>query len=185
MLKRVNGEMSSVSSSAISSTSRPASLTPSRGGGSKTTVALGMLLIMSVAGFVWSYIKYNDYKSKVARLSTPEGQQEMVKKQTAELVNKVKRHIVLPANEEPTVATILDAVGLAKDQPFYKGAKNGDKVLIYVKAQKALIYNEKEDLLVNVGPVFIENKGQTTANSVPAMRQLPASTGQGSTSTEE
>jgi len=113
-------------------------------------------------------MNYKKYEQKVARLSTPEGQQEVVKQETAALVAKVKRLIVLPEDEEPTVASILDAEGLAKDQPFYKDSHNGDKVIIYVKAQKAIIYDPNRDLLVNVGPVFIENRGAGTPAASPS-----------------
>jgi hypothetical protein len=71
-------------------------------------------------------------------------------------VAKVRRHIVLPENETPIMATIEKADELAKTQPFYAGAVNGDKVLIYQQAAKAIIYNLAKDVLVNVGPVFMD-----------------------------
>lgn len=121
---------------------------------------LTLLLIISMAGFAWAFMSYKNSESKVAKLSSPEGQQELAKKEIKDLVLKVSRHLVLPKDEEPTVANILDAAVLAKDQPFYKDAHNGDRVLIYVKAQKAIVYDEIRDILVNVGPVYIENQNQ-------------------------
>lgn len=136
---------------------------------------LVLLLIIVIGGFFWSFNNYLNYKKQVARLSTAEGQQELVKKETAGLVEKVGRHIVLPVGEEPTVATVMDAVGLAKDQPFYKDAQNGDKVLIYVQAQKAIIYSETKDILVNVGPVYIDQKQKTPEKTAPVAEPVEES----------
>ena len=81
------------------------------------------------------------------------------------MVKKVNKLIYLPQEETPTVATVTDAAGLAKTQVFYKEANNGDKVLIYFKAQKAYIYNPTKNILVNVGPVFIENNSSASSTS--------------------
>jgi len=123
---------------------------------STANTVIAVILILVLAGFVWSFLQYRAYKTKATRLSTPEGQQELATAEIQKLVEKVGRHIVLPKDEEPTVATVMDAAGLAKTQPFYKEAKNGEKVLLYVKAQKAIIYDEELDRLINVGPIMIE-----------------------------
>lgn len=145
----------------------------SRGGMSfnPASLVLLVLFIISTAGFIWSYTNYRTYKNKFSNVGTPAGQEEIAKEQIAVLVAKVGKHIVLPKDEEPTVATVVDAGALAKDQPFYKEAHNGDKVLIYVKAQKAIIYDEKNDRLVNVGPVYIDKQ----ANAVPEEVQKKSS----------
>jgi len=124
--------------------------------GGKLVFVLIILLVVAVVGFAWSFNNYRQYKKQVARLSTPEGQQQLVKKEMDALLVKVGAHIILPTDEQPTVATIVDPEALAKDQPFYKDSHAGDRVLIYVKAQKAIIYDEKNDILINVGPVFID-----------------------------
>lgn len=77
------------------------------------------------------------------------------------LVAKVSEHIMLPADEEPTIATIVDAAQLSQDQAFYRNVQDGDKVLIYMNAQKALVYRESEDLLINVGPVYTNEPEET------------------------
>ena len=51
------------------------------------------------------------------------------------LIATVGKLISLPTDEKPTIATVTD-IEKVKDQPFFKSAKNGDKVLIYTKAQK-------------------------------------------------
>lgn len=70
---------------------------------------------------------------------------------------KVGKLLTLPTDEQPTVATVQDKEKL-KDQPFFKDAQNGDKLLIYTKAQKAIIYREEGNKLINVGPVTLDTQ---------------------------
>ncbi len=132
----------------------------------KILFLLVILLLVAMVGFVWSFSSYRNYKKQVSFLSTPEGQQDLAKKEMDVLLAKVGRHIILPNDEQPTVASIVDPETLVKDQPFYKGAQKGDKILIFVKAQKAIVYNEANDIIVNVGPVYLENKEQTAVAPV-------------------
>jgi hypothetical protein len=119
---------------------------------------LVILLLASAGGFVWAYKNYQKVSKKTDALSLTEMQRQVVKKQVEELVAKVGRHIVLPQGEEPAMAEVKDAATLADEQPFYKDAHNGDRVLIYFKAQKAYLYDPNRDVLVNVGPVVLQNK---------------------------
>ncbi len=124
-----------------------------------------LCLALVLVAMSWLYTQYRDSQRELARLTTPAGQQEFAKQQVAAVVSKVSRHIVLPADEDPVVATILDIEKLAKDQPFYQGAKNGDRVLIYVKNKRALIYDAERDLIVNVGPVQFDGSAAAGANT--------------------
>lgn len=76
-------------------------------------------------------------------------------KETKELIDKISRHIVLP-DEKPVVATIEDKDILVKEQQFYKDAANGDYLIIFPQAAKAIIYSKEKDVLVNVGPLIVE-----------------------------
>lgn len=127
-------------------------------------IAILLLLLAIVMIFAsWSFSNYRQAQQKIAQLSTPEGQQELAKEEAVQLAAKVGKLIVLPADEDPVVATILDVEKLAKDQPFYRNAKNGDKVLIYIKAQQAIIYDSVRNILVNVGPVSVQGNGSQAA----------------------
>jgi hypothetical protein len=68
----------------------------------------------------------------------------------------VGRHYVLP-DETPALATVTDKSKLNTD--FLKSAQNGDKILIYQKAQKAFIYRPSIDKLIEVGPISIAPAG--------------------------
>lgn len=79
---------------------------------------------------------------------------ESAKEETKATLNRVGRLISLPGGEDPTVATIVDVEKL-KDQPFFQNAKNGDKVILYTNAAKAILYRESENKIIDVAPINI------------------------------
>ncbi len=80
--------------------------------------------------------------------------QEATQDETKRLVSEVGKLIDLPSGEDPTVATITDITKLA-GQPFFQNAKNGDKVLIYNNARKAIIYDPNAKKVIDVAPINV------------------------------
>lgn len=89
--------------------------------------------------------------------------QQIAQAEARELSAEVGKLIVLPADESPTVATVSDPEAL-KDQAFFTGAKQGDKVLIYTNAKKAILYDPSIKKIINIAPI---NIGQGTPNTTP------------------
>jgi hypothetical protein len=90
------------------------------------------------------------------------------------LVVQVAKLIALPTDEKPTVATVTDA-SKVKDQPFFVNAKNEDKVLIYQKAQKAILFRPSENRIIEVGAVNINNQAvQASPNPSASPSASPA-----------
>src|SRR5205085_9066834 len=73
-------------------------------------------------------------------------------------IDKVAKLMELPKDEEPTLATVTDIKKL-NDQRFFRNGRNGDKVLIYTKAQKAILYDPGTDKIIEVESI---NIGQPT-----------------------
>jgi hypothetical protein len=139
--------------------------------GNLGTKILLILFILVVVALVASLLSRQRMSQKVTKLSTVTGQKEMAKKDIDQLVKKVSKLIVLPTGETPTIATINDAMGLAKNQTFYKGSINGDKVLIYFKAQKAYIYSPSKNVLVNVGPIYVDKSAKPTTTETQEIQK--------------
>lgn len=143
-------------------------ISASQTNGKGLLVGLVALLIVTASGFGWSFYKYYTTRQALAIASSAEAQKEIAKKETDALISKVKRLMVLPTNEEPVVATITDKEALAKEQPFYQDANNGDRVIAYMTARKAIIYDPINDKIVNAGPIYVQNSTTTPAATTPA-----------------
>jgi len=121
--------------------------------------ALMVLLVGILAAalyFTWFF--YNKYES------LKRNPNEVMKEETAWVTEKVSALMDLPQDETPTVATVLDVEKL-KDQPFFKNAQNGDKILVYTKAMKAILYRPETNKIIEVMPLVIDDTG-TDADSV-------------------
>ena len=82
--------------------------------------------------------------------------QKAVQEETRKLLANVSALIVLPEDENPTIATVTDPERL-REQPFFAKAQIGDKVLIYTNARKAVLYNPENNRIVEVAPINIGN----------------------------
>jgi len=103
-----------------------------------------LAIILALGG--WRYYNYQIKQSwQPARI-------EPVGEEIAKLVDKVGGHVVLPQDEEPTIATVTSA-DLLKNQQFFASAKAGDTVLIYKKAKLVILYNPTLDRVLNMAPL--------------------------------
>ena len=93
------------------------------------------------------------------------------------LVKEIGKVMDLPADETPTLATVTDKEKLAS-QPFFKNAQNDDKVLIYVKAGRAILYRTSTHKIVDVSTVNITNEQASPAAAAAATNatQTPSET---------
>ncbi|HEX5429454.1 MAG TPA: hypothetical protein VFX17_00010 [Patescibacteria group bacterium] len=107
-------------------------------------ISVGVIVFLVAAGtavyFYMQYTKLNHNPSQQASADTQE------------TIAAVGRLIVLPDNEQPTVATVTDPSKLG-NQSFFANAKVGDKVLLYAQAQKAILYDPSIDKIVEVAPI--------------------------------
>lgn len=92
--------------------------------------------------------------------------------ETAKLVSTVGKLITLPTDETPSVATVTDKAKLA-DQPFFAKSENGDKVLIYTNAKKAILFRPSTDKIIEVMPISFSDTAATTPTPTPAPAETP------------
>ncbi len=106
----------------------------------------------------------------VSALSTPE-QRDNIRgslvpvdqAEVAELIEKVRSLALVPLDEAPTLATVVDATKIS-DQPFFRNALVGDKLFVYSGAHTAVIYRPSEGKIVNMA-FLVDDSSRTTQTS--------------------
>ena len=126
-----------------------------------------VVLIAVAAGFF-----YFKSKSTPTVANNAQSAQAEVKK----FVLEVGKLIDLPTGEDPTIATVTD-IQKPKGQAFFAKASNGDKVLIYANAKKAILYNPTLKKVLDVAPINVGSpSAQQTATPKPSASAKPAAT---------
>lgn len=123
--------------------------------------AVFMLIIMLAIGVTVYFYLQNKKLEDAIRNPGIAAQEE-----SKTLLDKLAKHLILPVGETPTIATVSDKDKL-KDQPFFSKAKNGDKVIIYAGAKKAILYDPVSDKIIDVTTININNT-IASASATPA-----------------
>lgn len=129
----------------------------------------GVLVLLILLPSAFFFFKYR--QTFIKTLSS-----EKTKQEDQKIIQKISKHIFLPQNETPTVATVTDLSKL-KDNKFFAQAKLGDIVLLYIKNQKAILYDPKADKIIEVGPVYFPpptNAPAVSPTSIPAVSSTPS-----------
>jgi len=121
------------------------------------------IILIAILGLSFSTFYYrSEYKKAQSLVSNP---QEIAKNEIAAIVSKISKSMDLPS-EEPTLATVLEADKL-REQPFFSKAENGDKVLIYTQAKKAILYRPSQNKIIDVSPLSLSNTTDPSALDTP------------------
>ena len=111
-----------------------------------------VLLIVAVLGIYGSYYFFKQNQESQNLLKNPS---EINAVQSKEILAKVEILLILPKDENPTIVSVVDKSKL-KGQKFFEKAENGDKVIIFLKAKKAILYRPSSNKIVDVAGVNIE-----------------------------
>jgi hypothetical protein len=119
---------------------------------------LGVLLALALAGLGYFYFHY------VA------GGEKQVKSEEELIKEAVGSRILLP-EETPSIATVTDKTKLA-DQPFFKKAENGDKILIFTNSGRAILYRPKIKKVIDTTTISltpeVESQSPTGTTATPS-----------------
>ena len=125
----------------------------------------GVIFISALACSMYYYRQYHRLKA---------GTDAEAQKEVAALVSVIGAFMDLPADEIPTLATVLNKEQL-KDQVFFQKAENGDKLLAYTKAMKAILYRPSTHKIIEVAPIYINQQPGTASAEAPLATSVPAS----------
>lgn len=121
-------------------------------------VVLGILTLVLAGTSVMLYKQVRQLKTDPQQASQEENQQ---------IIDSVGKLVLLPEGETPTIATVTDPEKLKAEQAFFARAMEGDKVLIYTRALKAIMYRPSENKIIEVAPLVIGNPAPAPAPAAP------------------
>lgn len=117
-------------------------------------IAVPLILLLISPALYYLFSEYNKMRQEYEKTKLQLNQSSTVLgSNTQSILDKVSKLIELP-NESPTVATVSDVTKL-KNQQFFKNAQNGDIVLVFKDAKKAILYREGVNKIIEVGYINI------------------------------
>ena len=125
----------------------------------KLFILIPIVLLVVAVGFA-AYFYHQKVELTAKSVDTSE-------QQVANVITAVGKLIILPENENPTVATVSDPAAL-KNQPFFADAEMGDKVLIYTKSKEAILYRPSINKIIAVSPLSFDNQSSVSSTSTTA-----------------
>jgi hypothetical protein len=108
-------------------------------------LGLGVLTIVNYS----KRVELSKELDSVRLTDTDQGVQDA--ERAKEIIAKVKNHIMIIGDVEPTVAQVVDAEALKSKNSFYANAENGDYLVI--TPLRAILFSEKKNLILDVVPV--------------------------------
>lgn len=127
----------------------------------KQILYLSIVIIVLILASIPSIYFYNQYKRAQQMLENPN---VVAREELTGLVEKIGKLIELPKNEVPTLATVSDKTKLEKNA-FYANAENGDKLLIYPIAKKAILYRPSTNKIIDVSYANVSVPSQNPSTS--------------------
>jgi len=115
--------------------------------------------VIVIAALVPSVYFYTQYQQAQSRLTNPN---LFAAEETKKYISQVSKLMMLPTGETPTLATVNDKDKL-KNQPFFANTENGDKVLIYTNAKKAILFRPSLNKIIDVAPINVNPTASESA----------------------
>lgn len=127
---------------------------------------IGVLIVIGLMVLViFLDARRRDAERKLNELSVQYGGAGQAQNREAAqaVIDKVRKLYTIPADVEPTVATIVDVNQLRARNAFYAKAKNGDHLI--VTNDRAILYDPIANKIIDVVPVQIQAGASSAASS--------------------
>lgn len=111
----------------------------------KITLGLALVVLVCVGGWL-AFRSQSD--NGLANLSASA---KLTDDQVQMIIDRIGKFMVVPSDEKPSVVILRDVAALEQQQPFYRGAKDGDILVVY--STRAIVYDAKTNKLVSVSPI--------------------------------
>lgn len=156
---------------------------PLRGGVKTLVVLVSCVALGGGTLSVWHFKNTQSLSSEMASVgasSSRENENSTVTSSSTAILLALGRHMIVPKeNTAPSVAIIKDASMLAREQDFYRGAENGDALIVFPESHMAVIYGVRRDRIVTTGPIRLRNSEKEASASAPKSINADASSAPG------
>lgn len=131
------------------------SVKTAKSGGSMIHLVVEVILVLAIAGLGYYAMQLNTKNSDLQQQVNILKDNPAIKaqKETADTVKAVSKLTALPTGEEPQLYKINNPQVAAKQQTFFTNSKSGDILLVYINANKAILYRPSTNKIVTVGPI--------------------------------
>lgn len=146
------------------------------------TLVIILLFLIIAGGGAFGYYKYTQLNNENKRLSA--NPEEAAKSEANKVKSSVAQLIEVPTDEEPTIATVVDASKLS-GQAFFAKAQNDDRVLMYQKAKKAILYRPSTNKIIEVAPINIGEESKDSKDTSSSDKKETGSTSVDPDATEQ
>lgn len=116
---------------------------------------LAFLLVIVIGIAIFFYGKWQRYRDDPMK-----AQEEQIQREVDKVVKKVSKLMILPEDERPSLVTVDNKDEINNNQEFFRLAEDGDEMLIYRQARKAILYRPGSNRIVNVAPINVSSEGQ-------------------------
>jgi hypothetical protein len=116
----------------------------------------GLLIALGVMTLLYSAERSQSSRdlSREAAHTSPSSGLDTTK--DAAVLQAVSELMILPSEPDPIIALVADAARLQAEQAFYRGAENGDVLLVFPQSRQAIIYRPSSNKIVNAGPLIVD-----------------------------
>ena len=121
---------------------------------SRTLIAIVAVGLVALVGALEGKRKtiQGHLQNLTQQIEETQGEEAIEGKDEAErIIAEVRELIDIPADVDPTVATIVDVSLLQDQNPFYAKASNGDHLIVTL--QRAILYSSAQNKILDVIPV--------------------------------
>ena len=127
--------------------------------GARSSMLFGVIALLAVVAAGFFFLQYQNERS-----NSPEATAERNQALSNDIVGQLGAVLLLDEEAEPTVATIDDANSLREaNADFYENAQDGDYLILY--PQRAIIFRDTEDRVVNIAPIISTGNNATPAET--------------------
>ncbi len=135
----------------------------------RVVISIAILAILGAGAFAYYTMRGTGNSVNTGKMASSTS--ETVNTEALEgIVLRVQKLIMIPS-EQPVIYTVDNAKELTAQQAFFTGAEDGDILLVFPKAEKAILYSSARNIIVNVGPITYDNTANaaaaTTATTTP------------------